>query len=158
MYRAAFISGGSGDEFIPSLLQVGGWIHALVMLGPEVPVTSLIVSWGQTSLLEAAHISSPAFDVTPLLRLHLGFASKNTSLWLGCLHDLNYFLSFSLLLNHGYCMTACKLNMHMIWISNVDKSSLEVWGSFIAATGHHWNRVVLNIVFPFPIIGYSTCK
>ena len=141
--------------------RLWGWVHSRGPPGwwlnsrpcharTEVPVSSLIVSWGQTSLLEAAHISSPAFDVTPLLRLHLGFAGKDTNLWLGCLHYLNYFLSFSLLLNHGYCMTACKLNMHMLWIHNVDKSSLEVLGSFTAAYRSSLKQRGIKYCFSFP--------
>ena len=132
MCRAASTSGDLGAEIFPRLAPANSWIHPIALQGP--------VSLSPHRLSAGVMLSSPKPPTLLLLRssdspLKASFelCMQSTDLWFGHSLYLNHFLWLSFLLNHKYLMTACKLNMGMLWTCYVEKNNLGVSDSFTAS-------------------------
>ena len=156
MCRAESFSGDLGLRSFPGLFQLTAEFIPCPP-GTSAPVSIQIVSGGQSFLLEATtFLPLLSCDSPPKASFEL--CTQNTDPWLGHSHYLNHFLSLSFLLNHRYLMTACKLNMCMLWDYYAEKNNLEVLDSFIASYRSSPKQSGIKHGLSFPIIGYSTSK
>lgn len=143
-----------GAEIFPRLVPADSWIHPPAL---QCPCFHPDCQRGSVFPLGSHPRFSSCFHVTPLLKLRLSFARK-TQISDLVTHYLNHFLLLSFLLNHRYLMTACKLNMCMLWDCYVEKNNLEVLDSFIASYRSSLKQSGIKHGLSFPIIGYSTSK